>query len=129
MFLNWFMNDDRGCFDMTKLCHRLLMFGLFLLLMGWLTSARGADVIVTPPVPVSVVVTAPVPVTSSSGVVVPGVTTPATFRNAAPVFNPTHRCPTCGLDSYPATYVKTGVGPVPGTHLHTCPRDGTVWYH
>jgi hypothetical protein len=106
-------------------------------------AARAAPRVAAPePPPLVVMLDQPAP---RVAVRIPPATVPAqgvpapTFRQPVapapaprgPQYNPTHSCPRCGYTSPDGqgTWVKRGPGPVPGSHVHACPRDGTTWWH
>lgn len=61
--------------------------------------------------------------------------TPQTGNRAAPAvaaerfpsgqYQADHRCRWCGAE----ILAKSGAGPVSGSHLHICPRDGFAFWH
>lgn len=55
----------------------------------------------------------------------PAVAAPAAFQRTSIERRESHNCPRCGA----LVLAKSGRGPEPGTHLHRCPYDGSVWFH
>jgi hypothetical protein len=55
----------------------------------------------------------------------PAVAAPVAFQRPAIERRESHACPRCGA----LVLAKSGRGPEPGTHLHRCPYDGSVWFH